>query len=182
MIDKHVLPAISIKSRWNKILPSKVNVFIWRLFLDRLPFKINLSKRGLDIPGILCPICFIGVDSITHLLFQCSVGVDLCGMVCRWWDISPPVCYSLIDWADWFDNLKVSNMVRTTFQAIWFSKWWILWRFRNSVLFDQHPMKKRELFDMLRSMSFLWIKNRSKNFRITWSDWMQSPSNALNSM
>ncbi|KAL4591374.1 hypothetical protein LXL04_004335 [Taraxacum kok-saghyz] len=69
-IDSIVLPNIPCHTRWNKLVPIKVNVFIWRLFLDRLPFRWNLSIRGMDIASLSCPVCDAGTDMITHLSFN----------------------------------------------------------------------------------------------------------------
>ncbi|GKC76718.1 RNA-directed DNA polymerase, eukaryota, reverse transcriptase zinc-binding domain protein [Tanacetum coccineum] len=56
-LDSWLLPSCSPCTRWPKSLPRKVNIFVWRLALDRLPTRLNLSLRGLDIPSIMCPMC-----------------------------------------------------------------------------------------------------------------------------
>nr|GEY25303.1 RNA-directed DNA polymerase, eukaryota [Tanacetum cinerariifolium] len=42
-----------------------VNIFFWRISLDMLPTRLNLSLRGLDIPSIVCPMCNNAVDPWT---------------------------------------------------------------------------------------------------------------------
>lgn len=42
-IDRILLPSISCQFQWNKLVPIKLNMFIWRLVLDRLLFRWNLS-------------------------------------------------------------------------------------------------------------------------------------------
>ncbi|GJW65938.1 hypothetical protein Tco_0117822 [Tanacetum coccineum] len=42
---------------WEKTFPRKVNIFMWRLNLDRLPHRFNLSSRGIDIPEISSTSC-----------------------------------------------------------------------------------------------------------------------------
>ena len=54
--DKHLLVMSSSPTRWSTILPITVNVFIWRMFLDKLPTRSNLSARGVDVPYVLCPV------------------------------------------------------------------------------------------------------------------------------
>ncbi|GJY56448.1 RNA-directed DNA polymerase, eukaryota, reverse transcriptase zinc-binding domain protein [Tanacetum coccineum] len=56
IIDQKTLPSLSSTS-WDKIIPRKVNIFMWRLSLDRLPHRLNLSLRGMDIPAISCSSC-----------------------------------------------------------------------------------------------------------------------------
>ncbi|GJY04543.1 RNA-directed DNA polymerase, eukaryota, reverse transcriptase zinc-binding domain protein [Tanacetum coccineum] len=53
-IDDVMLPNNLPCIRWFKVLPKKVNIFMWHFFRDRLPHRLNLSKRGLDIESILC--------------------------------------------------------------------------------------------------------------------------------
>ncbi|GJX76731.1 hypothetical protein Tco_0323542 [Tanacetum coccineum] len=47
------LPTLDHATTWDKSIPRKVNVFMWRLSLDRLPHRLNLSLRGMDIPPSL---------------------------------------------------------------------------------------------------------------------------------
>ncbi|GJZ13640.1 RNA-directed DNA polymerase, eukaryota, reverse transcriptase zinc-binding domain protein [Tanacetum coccineum] len=77
VIDKHVLITSPSPTRWSKVLPIKLNVFLWRMFLDKLPTRANLSNRGLGIPYTLCPNCEAGVETSNHLFFECPVTLDL---------------------------------------------------------------------------------------------------------
>ncbi|GJW39566.1 hypothetical protein Tco_0065411 [Tanacetum coccineum] len=52
-IDQNILPTLAHATTWDKSIPQKVNVFMWRLSLDRLPHRLNLSSRGMDISGIV---------------------------------------------------------------------------------------------------------------------------------
>ncbi|GJQ91568.1 putative RNA-directed DNA polymerase, eukaryota, reverse transcriptase zinc-binding domain protein [Tanacetum coccineum] len=56
IIDQKTLPSLPSTS-WDKIIPRKVNIFIWRLSLDRLPHRLNISLCGMDIPAISCSFC-----------------------------------------------------------------------------------------------------------------------------
>ncbi|GJT84696.1 hypothetical protein Tco_1066413 [Tanacetum coccineum] len=46
VIDDKILPSLATSTSWDKTLPRKVNIFMWRLILDRLPHRLNLSSRG----------------------------------------------------------------------------------------------------------------------------------------
>ncbi|GKA93191.1 RNA-directed DNA polymerase, eukaryota, reverse transcriptase zinc-binding domain protein [Tanacetum coccineum] len=39
----------SQQTRWNKLLPFKVNILAWRIAKKRLPTRANLDKRGIDL-------------------------------------------------------------------------------------------------------------------------------------
>ncbi|GJW62634.1 RNA-directed DNA polymerase, eukaryota [Tanacetum coccineum] len=87
-IDNNRLPDISSKTRWIKEVPIKVNVHAWKVRINGLPTRWNISRRGIDIPSILCPLCETGVESSKHLFFNCSVVRDIFRRVCIWWDMS----------------------------------------------------------------------------------------------
>ncbi|GJU93126.1 RNA-directed DNA polymerase, eukaryota [Tanacetum coccineum] len=57
VINDHTLPSLDTKTTWDKSLPRKVNIFMWRLKLDRLSHHLNLSSRGIEIPEISCSSC-----------------------------------------------------------------------------------------------------------------------------
>ncbi|GKC42142.1 RNA-directed DNA polymerase, eukaryota, partial [Tanacetum coccineum] len=66
-IDDKRLPVVNSKTRWIKSVPIKVNVHAWKVKLDALPTRFNISRRGIVLDSILCPICNIGVESSSHL-------------------------------------------------------------------------------------------------------------------
>lgn len=51
-IDNVVFSTVDIITRWNRFVPIKVNIFVWRLVLDCLPTRMNLDKRGLALTQI----------------------------------------------------------------------------------------------------------------------------------
>nr|GEW90499.1 RNA-directed DNA polymerase, eukaryota [Tanacetum cinerariifolium] len=56
LIDNTILLKAEFPTRWLKVVPIKVNVHAWRVCLDKLPTRANLSLRGMDIPSIACPL------------------------------------------------------------------------------------------------------------------------------
>ncbi|GJZ77663.1 RNA-directed DNA polymerase, eukaryota, reverse transcriptase zinc-binding domain protein [Tanacetum coccineum] len=85
-VDDALLTKENVPTRWVNIIHIKINVFAWRVCLDNLPTRLNLSFRGVDIPSILCPICNISVKSTSHLLFSCTLARQLRRLVFRWWE------------------------------------------------------------------------------------------------
>ena len=60
---------------WNKSIPLKVGVFLWRLFLDKLSSRINLLKWNIiqESVDILCPWCRDSQETTAHVLFSCKM-------------------------------------------------------------------------------------------------------------
>nr|GEV68368.1 RNA-directed DNA polymerase, eukaryota, reverse transcriptase zinc-binding domain protein [Tanacetum cinerariifolium] len=85
-IDDHLLFEVSSKLRWRKIVPIKVNILAWKIKINFLPSRLNLSIRGLDIHSILCSICEKYVESTNHI--TCSLVCDIYRQIASWWDVS----------------------------------------------------------------------------------------------
>lgn len=77
LIDSKILPSWSPRTKWDKTIPLKVNIFIWKISLDRLPNKSNLFSRGIDIPTISCPSCNGNVESSNHIFFECDIAKEV---------------------------------------------------------------------------------------------------------
>nr|GEV05024.1 RNA-directed DNA polymerase, eukaryota, reverse transcriptase zinc-binding domain protein [Tanacetum cinerariifolium] len=99
-IDEHSLPSLFPCTRWYKMIPKKVNVFMWRMLLDRLPNRLNLSSRGLDIDSISCMVCNGHVESNDHIFFTCDAAVAIWNLVRSWIDLPLPSFLSCEDWTN----------------------------------------------------------------------------------
>ncbi|GJW80144.1 RNA-directed DNA polymerase, eukaryota [Tanacetum coccineum] len=95
VIDDKVLPSLATSTSWDKILPRKVNIFMWRLMLDQLPYRLNLSSSGIDIQSISCPSCNGNVESSNHIIFECDIALEVWRLVSRWCNITSPTFTSL---------------------------------------------------------------------------------------
>ncbi|KAL5142518.1 Transcription factor SRM1 [Glycine soja] len=65
---------------WRLKIPPKAKVFTWRLIKDRLPTKMNLRGRQVEIADPLCPFCNNLDEDAAHLFFNCSKVLPL------WWE------------------------------------------------------------------------------------------------
>ncbi|GKB85750.1 putative RNA-directed DNA polymerase, eukaryota, reverse transcriptase zinc-binding domain protein [Tanacetum coccineum] len=101
LIDDHMLPSLVTKTTWDKTLPRKVNIFMWRLKLDRLPYRLNLSSRGIEIPEISYPFCNSVVESNVHIFFECSFAKEVWKTIRRWCGDSFPLFDSNTYWIEW---------------------------------------------------------------------------------
>nr|GEX05170.1 RNA-directed DNA polymerase, eukaryota [Tanacetum cinerariifolium] len=104
-IDKHVLVVSPSQNRWSKVLLIKLNVFLWRMMLDRLPTRSNLHNRGINITCILCPNCGAAIENRNHLFFGCTMSVDLARLIGRWWNIHIPIFDDPSSWDSWLNDV-----------------------------------------------------------------------------
>ncbi|XP_024641765.1 uncharacterized protein [Medicago truncatula] len=70
---------------WLKAVPLKVNIFVWRLFLNRLATKDNLRKRNiLEATNVSCGALCGNEEDMDHLFFQCNYYGRLWLMISDW--------------------------------------------------------------------------------------------------
>ena len=62
---------------WNKWVPKKVNIFVWRALKGRLLVREELDKRGIDLDSLLCPSCGDVVELCSHCLVMCNFAMSI---------------------------------------------------------------------------------------------------------
>ncbi|GJV47498.1 RNA-directed DNA polymerase, eukaryota, reverse transcriptase zinc-binding domain protein [Tanacetum coccineum] len=155
-IDDVYLPDDGSETRWNRFVPKKVNVFIWRALRDRFPTRWNLSRRGVEIASITCPICDNGIETSYHTLWVCSLATSLWIRVFKWLDFNPPVIPNLRGLFTWIEELHISSNKKAITEVVCSVVLWALWNFRNDMIFgDTHP-KCSILYDKVVDFSFRW--------------------------
>ncbi|GJX45703.1 RNA-directed DNA polymerase, eukaryota [Tanacetum coccineum] len=174
VLDDIYLPALSVETRWVRYVPIKVNVFAWRARLDRLPTRLNLSKRGILTNSIACPICDSAQEDVHHLFFGCTMAKDLSSLICRWWNLPWTAMVSFSDWDAWFLSTRLSSKLKSLLEGVFLTAWWSIWSFRNRLLFDDGPPRRSKIFDDIVSCSFNWCTNRCSSF-ISKEFWYKNP-------
>ncbi|GKA76884.1 retrovirus-related pol polyprotein from transposon TNT 1-94, partial [Tanacetum coccineum] len=84
LIDEFTLSEVSSSTLWIKAVPIKVNILAWKIKLDNLPTRLNISCRGMDIDSILCPTCGKAVESTRHIFFTCQIARDILHLITSW--------------------------------------------------------------------------------------------------
>ncbi|GJS57548.1 RNA-directed DNA polymerase, eukaryota [Tanacetum coccineum] len=69
-IDDLVLPSHSEPTRWVKLIPIKINVFMWRARRGCLPTRYNLVQKGVILESTSCPVCFSDEEDVQHFYFD----------------------------------------------------------------------------------------------------------------
>ena len=158
-----------------QLYPKKINIFIWRALRDRLPTRWNLSRKGIELDSLNCPICDINIETLNHSLWFCSLASTLWHRIFVWLDINPPSPSNIQDIFSWLDNMRISSANKTILEVICGVVLWSLWHFRNESIFGISPPKRSILFDNIVECSYRWFSSRNNKSCITWNNWMQNP-------
>ncbi|GJV84453.1 RNA-directed DNA polymerase, eukaryota, reverse transcriptase zinc-binding domain protein [Tanacetum coccineum] len=181
LVDSSLLVVDQIATRWNRCVPIKVNIFLWRLSLNKLPSRVNLDRKYIDVGSVLCPICQDDVESVNHIFFSCEMAKVFLGLLLDV-DLRHPVFANLSRGKFLFLCMLLSKCARFLFKVVGGTLLWSIWNFRNRLVFSSSPPKKALLWDSIVSQSFLWISSRNPELKFSLLDWLQNPTMNISSM
>nr|GEW75204.1 RNA-directed DNA polymerase, eukaryota [Tanacetum cinerariifolium] len=156
-LDEFFLLKAAIATRWVKYILIKVNIFVWKLFLDRLPTRDNLLHRGVLVPNALCSICSSAQEDSSHLFFSCCMVTKVVRLIRRWWNIDWSPLGSYVDWLSWFNSIRFNSFLKALLEGFFYTAWWSVWIFRNQLLFSSQAHRKDVLFDDIMSRTFYGV-------------------------
>ncbi|GKB99957.1 RNA-directed DNA polymerase, eukaryota [Tanacetum coccineum] len=174
-LDDIFLPSSALATRWVKYIPIKINIFIWRARLDRLPTRSNLTNRGVVLDSLLCSICGSVPEDASHFLFQCGLSKLVFPKICRWWDLVPNDMSSFSDWDVWLSGIRLPCKLKLILEGVFYVAWWHIWRFRNQSIFAETPPRRSVLFDDIVSRAFDLCVSRC-NSSFSWDSWLKNPN------
>ncbi|XP_071689152.1 uncharacterized protein [Rutidosis leptorrhynchoides] len=102
----------------NNYIPQKMGIFVWRALRDRIPVRVELDKRGIDVDTILCPMCNDFVETVEHTLITCKLAKDVWQAIYNWWESTPPNSSDLSDFFSGTGRGNLSGENKKIWQAI----------------------------------------------------------------
>ncbi|GJT73485.1 putative reverse transcriptase, RNA-dependent DNA polymerase [Tanacetum coccineum] len=142
LLDDMLLPKSDVPSRWVKQIPIKVNVLAWKISMDRLPTRVNLHRRGVQVSPISCPICCEALENLDHLLFCCDLAKDIARSICNWWGLVWNPVDSYRSWLSWFNLVQLQSSSKQVLEGVFYTSWWSIWSYRNHLLFSNSNLRK----------------------------------------
>nr|GEX60484.1 RNA-directed DNA polymerase, eukaryota, reverse transcriptase zinc-binding domain protein [Tanacetum cinerariifolium] len=171
VIGENRYPGGRSRTRWVKYVPIKVNVTAWKIKMDALPTRLNISRSGMDIQSLSCHICDCGVESSRHLFFQCNLVRQVIRKISSWWNINYVDVNSYEEWLIWLISLRLTDAytypplprVLLSYQASACSL--STWHFLKLKLLENSVEVLKILKSKLESMKIL--KNKLESFLIS---------------
>jgi len=90
LIDSFITCEMPNAMIWIHIVPLKVNCFIWRACIKRIPTAHALDRRGIQVADLSCLGCSNGRDETDHLLATCDLAKDVLTKIWQWCNITSP--------------------------------------------------------------------------------------------
>ncbi|XP_071705309.1 uncharacterized protein [Rutidosis leptorrhynchoides] len=164
----------------NNLIPKKVEVFMWKALKKRIPVRVELEKKGIDLHSVWCPICDNDIETVDHILISCNTSSGVWYRVFSWWNqrISP----SLVS----FDILlgkpmsSVSEIGVNLWRGVIWTCAYLLWKNRNTKTFQNKSWNIPIAFNEVQVKSFEWVSQRIRGKNLYWLQWLSNPSVYLN--
>ncbi|GLT38064.1 hypothetical protein SLA2020_123340 [Shorea laevis] len=162
---------------WCKFVPSKVSVFGWRLFLDRLATKDNLFKRGIALLGgdVSCGLCGEGVEQVNHIFCECKGAWLVWTKVLRWWGLQGALSKDIFGLAEFVVHGISGGCLVDLGAFIFLIAAWFIWFWRNMQVFGTKLMSEVLVLEYIQHKSFLWLKNKEKGCVFSYLEWVSRP-------
>ncbi|GJR42180.1 RNA-directed DNA polymerase, eukaryota, reverse transcriptase zinc-binding domain protein [Tanacetum coccineum] len=100
LIEEKILHVGNVgqETLWNKLVPNKVNIFVWRALKGRLLVREELDKRGIDLDSVLCACCDSAVETCALSLVLCNLAMSIWEKIFRWWKVGDVNAFSIGDY------------------------------------------------------------------------------------
>ncbi|XP_071727983.1 uncharacterized protein [Rutidosis leptorrhynchoides] len=162
-----------------------VELLIWRARHKRLPTRVELDKKGMDLGTIRCPVCDDGIKTVDHSFILCKFALEAWKRVFGWWNMGN------------FNNLSIneafmgegSSFSTKIEMKLWQATEWVtgymIWKNKNTRTFMKSKPNYDMVFKEIQLKSFEWLSNRLKDRALEWDPWLANPmiydSNAFSS-
>ncbi|KAM0043381.1 putative reverse transcriptase zinc-binding domain-containing protein [Helianthus debilis subsp. tardiflorus] len=157
---------------WNRWVPPKINLFVWRAIKNRIPVKVELKRRGIVIDDQICSRCGKEDESAEHLLLKCVLARATWWNVMVWLKLSICERYNSIE--ELFQQIQDcsgSSDWKKLITAIVMITLWQIWKGRNNLIFNGTNGSVTRTVDEIKELSFMWIKERSSIKNTNWERW-----------
>ncbi|MFS7923415.1 putative reverse transcriptase zinc-binding domain-containing protein [Helianthus anomalus] len=138
--------------------------------MDRIPTRVALRKRNIQIEDSLCPLCRSEDENTDHLFISCFIASNVWNGISTWCKIPNIFVFSIRDLLECHTVIRGSERKKEAVQGIIIIICWSLWRARNNAVFSNSPVKIDSIMSEIKALCFLWFSNRSKFKGLEWKD------------
>nr|GEU28898.1 zinc finger, CCHC-type [Tanacetum cinerariifolium] len=73
-IDDGICVLDGLPTKWLNLIPIKINILAWRVALNKLPTRFNMSLRGMEVSTMKFLVYRVRNETSDHLFFSCSLA------------------------------------------------------------------------------------------------------------
>ncbi|GJX76665.1 RNA-directed DNA polymerase, eukaryota, reverse transcriptase zinc-binding domain protein [Tanacetum coccineum] len=169
------------ETTWNNLILKKVNIFAWRAVHGRLPLRVELDKKGIDLHTILCPNCDEMCENIDHSLVFCNEAMKVWEKVFEWWNLQMVKVFSTKEMLRYNGDTVISANCKKLWQYVVWTTGYYIWKNRNCRVFGKKVNMTANLFHEIRLKAYEWTVRRSGKYKLNWEQWIAQPDTCMGS-
>ncbi|KAJ0918143.1 putative reverse transcriptase zinc-binding domain-containing protein [Helianthus annuus] len=160
---------------WCKWVPIKCNIMPWRGNIDRLPTRVNLRRRNVDITSVMCPLYSDSEETVEHLFTACPVAFRVWLAFNVWCNVPPLFFFEFKDILDINKFIKIGKKAEMVTYLLAIIACWCIWKERNEMVFNQKVGSPHDIIGEIKSRGYAWFKSRYPCNYIIWTEWCKYP-------
>jgi hypothetical protein len=161
-------------------VPSKVSALAWQVFLNRLPTKVNLARRGiLQVADSTCPVCGDVAETPGHLFLHCSFASTVWYALNRWLGVMVVLPADAVMSYCVLVGSGGNKKVRRGYSIVWLAYVWILWRVRNDRVFNNITENIDDTVDTIQRISWQWYLHKTASNSCLLYEWIWNPGECM---
>ncbi|CAM0911794.1 unnamed protein product [Alopecurus aequalis] len=157
------------KTIWHAWAPSKCKIHIWLAMQRRIWTADRMRRRGMNT-HTSCPLCDQEPETADHIAVGCVLAREVWHATlsrCNLHHLTPEAGAALIDW--WPEaRLRVPRQSRKGFDSIVLLTVWVLWKERNSRVFDCHATTLLGIRQRIAEEVELWKQAGAVGLGLVW--------------
>ncbi|XP_024967329.1 uncharacterized protein LOC112507122 [Cynara cardunculus var. scolymus] len=177
LIDSKYLRKDNHPTSWNKLIPSKVKIHIWRTCRDKLPTLDNLVKRGITVDTNKCILCKEEAEDVNHIFLGCKKTGVVREAINKWCNGAFDVDGSLSVGEVFYNLGSHKPKSKPDFKELLLVAYcWTISKGRNAEIFKGVPFNSYRAANDIQFYVYSWLCNRSKDHgKLDWNRWSCNP-------
>jgi len=152
-------------------VPTKYAVFALRLLRNRLPTKINLHRRQIEVMDRSCPFCRNMEEDAGHLFFHYRKIIPIWWESLSWVNISAAFSNDPKQHFLQHGLIMAGGIQTTRWRCWWLTVTWSIWQKRNKIIFSNDSFDANKVIDDAAFLLWTWLSNLEKDFSLHFNQW-----------
>ncbi|XP_058733646.1 uncharacterized protein LOC131605289 [Vicia villosa] len=178
-VEPNNLSAINLF--WRSGVPSKIKIFGWRLMLNRLPSKDQLSKRNIihRDEDKVCVLCVSVLENLEHLFFFCDFSKKVWENILIWMEVKLVGNVAGAEHILQCTQAVYGKTRKKNLCIIWLATVWMLWNTRNNFIFNNTSLVLDDVIVSIKLVSWIWHSiGAKKGGVLSFYFWLKAPLEA----
>lgn len=138
--------------------------------------RLELDKRGIDLPSTLCPCCNDEVESLDHCLISCKIANNVWDKIIEWWKLDIFNIGNLNEILRNMGGALSSNSNKDLWRVVVWTTCYYMWKNANERAFLTNITSAEKIVQEIRSKTFDWNSRKSMKGVLLWDCWVMRPN------